>query len=147
VIEVRLVDRPVVHQSVAPPPRSSGGECVFLGRTREERHPVHGHLSRLYYEAYRTMAERVLRDLSAQAATTFGCEFIAVEHALGDVAVGEASVLVRVAAPHRAAAFDACRFLIDRLKAEAPIWKRECWEDGSTWSPGAPVVSDKEIRS
>lgn len=119
---------------------------MFLGRTRGERHPLHGGLTRLFYEAYRPMAERVLRDLSAQAAATFSCEFIAIEHALGDVAVGEASVLVRVAAPHRAAAFDACRFLIDRLKTEAPIWKRECWEDGATWSPGAPVAPGEEVR-
>lgn len=139
IIDVRLLDHPAEYSALRPFPQPAGGECVFLGRTRSETHPTHGRLRRLAYEAYRPMAERTLRDLAAQAAARFDCLAVRIHHVVGEVPTGEASVLVQVVTGHRAAAFDACRFLIDRLKSEAPIWKREEWEDGSTWSPGAPA--------
>jgi molybdopterin synthase catalytic subunit len=86
------------------------------------------------------MAMKMLEALARDAVQKHGCFAVRIHHALGEVPPGEASVLVQVACPHRAAAFEACRFLIDRLKAEAPIWKREVWHDGATWSPGAPVA-------
>ncbi len=138
-IDIQLVDRPVDAVPFVPYPADSGGECVFLGRTRAETHPAHGALSRLSYDAYRPMAERVLRDLARQAADRHGCCAIRIHHAIGDVPLGAASVLVQVACGHRAEAFDACRFLIDALKTQVPIWKREEWADGSTWSAGSPV--------
>ena len=143
-IDVRILDRPVAAIDVAPFPRPAGGECIFLGRTRAESHPEHGELKRLSYEAYRPMAEQVLRNLATAAAVEFGCLPVRVHHAVGDVGPGEASVLVQVVTGHRAAAFDACRFLIDRLKATAPIWKREVWADGTTWSRGTPVTTGEE---
>lgn len=136
-IDVRLVDHPVEMTPLSPFPRDGGGECVFLGRTRFERHPQHGDLLRLRYEAYREMAESVLRDLASDAAGRFGCLAVRVHHAVGDVSVGEASVLVQVVCGHRDKAFEACRFLIDRLKSDAPIWKREQWTRGETWSESA----------
>lgn len=139
ILDVQLVDHPVVAQSFDPFPQPAGAECVFLGRTRIETHDEHGELTRLGYEAYAPMAEKVLRQLAETATTQFGCLAVRVHHAIGDVPPGEASVLVQVVAGHRGAAFDACRFLIDRLKVEAPIWKREVWADGTTWSTGAPV--------
>jgi len=138
-IDVRLLDHPVRVIEFDPFPQPAGGECVFLGRTREERHPKHGPLLRLSYEAYHSMAITVLQELSQRAVEQFGCLAVRIHHAIGVVPPGEASVLVQVVCGHRAAAFDACRFLIDRLKAEAPIWKREEWADGSTWSHGEPV--------
>ena len=99
----------------------------------------HGRLRRLRYEAYRPMAERVLNDLAARAAEQFDCLGVRIHHALGEVAVGQASVLVQVMCSHRGEAFAACRFLIDALKKEAPIWKREEWADGTSWSEGAVV--------
>jgi len=144
IIDVGIFDRPVAAIPFAPFPQPAGGECIFLGRTRVEKHPEHGDLKRLSYEAYRPMAEQVLRDLARSAAEEFGCLAVRVHHAVGEVAPGEASVLVQVVTGHRAAAFDACRFLIDRLKATAPIWKREVWADGTTWSRGTPVTTGKE---
>lgn len=126
---------------LAPFPTDAGGECVFLGRTRRESHPGHGDLIRLSYEAYEPMAHAVLEALARTAVKQHGCLAVRVHHALGEVPLSEASVLVQVACPHRAAAFEACRFLIDRLKAEAPIWKREVWADGATWSTGQPAES------
>ena len=138
-IDVRLVDQSVKTTAIEPFPREAGGECVFLGRTRLDRHPQHGALQKLSYEAYREMAERVLHDLAQQAIERFDCLAVRVHHAIGEVPVGEASVLVQVACGHRDKAFDACRFLIDRLKSDAPIWKREQWERGETWSEAASV--------
>jgi molybdopterin synthase catalytic subunit len=71
----------------------------------------------------------------------FGCLAVRMHHALGEVPPGEASVLVQVVCGHRDMAFAACRFLIDELKAKAPIWKREQWTDGSTWSAGQVVTA------
>ncbi|MCA9311827.1 MAG: molybdenum cofactor biosynthesis protein MoaE, partial [Phycisphaerales bacterium] len=78
---------------------------------------------------------RIARETGAE----LQCSHIGVRHSLGRVAVGEASVLVRVSAGHRDQAFRACRRVIDELKAQAPIWKRECWSDGTTWQDGTPV--------
>lgn len=140
-IDVQLVEHPVMVTERLPLPLGTGAECVFLGRTRLDTHPVHGALKRLSYEAYREMAENVLRDLSQQAIDTFGCIAVRIHHALGEVPIGEASVLVQVACGHRDKAFEACRFLIDRLKSHAPIWKREVWEHGETWSDAASVIT------
>jgi molybdopterin synthase catalytic subunit len=139
IIDVQLLDEPVRALTVDPFPQPAGAECVFLGRSRAEEHPEHGALVKLRYEAYRPMAERVLLDLAGRAADRFECLAVRLHHALGDVPLGEASVLVQVVCGHRAEAFEACRYLIDALKAEAPIWKREHWADGTTWSEGAPV--------
>jgi molybdopterin synthase catalytic subunit len=143
-VDVRLTDAPVRVEPIVPFPFEAGGECVFLGRTRRDSHPRHGELQRLHYEAYREMAVTVLRDLAEQAIERFGCVAVRVHHALGEVPLGEASVLVQVACGHRDKAFEACRFLIDRLKSDAPIWKREQWERGETWSEAVNLPSAQE---
>lgn len=142
-ISVALVNHPVDYAPLKDLPDGAGGECVFLGRTRRDRHSKHGGLVRLSYEAYVPMAEQVLRELAQQAVSEFGCLAVRVVHALGEVPVGAASVMVQVACGHRGEAFEACRFLIDRLKTEAPIWKREVWEDGTTWSAGNVVDAER----
>jgi molybdopterin synthase catalytic subunit len=140
VLDVRLLDGPVRYEPIEPFPQPAGAEAVFLGRTRDEEHDERGPLRRLGYEAYRPMAERVLNELATEAVQRFGCRAVRVHHAIGEVPLGQASVLVQVVAGHRTEAFDACRFLIDELKQRAPIWKREQWTEGATWSAGQPVV-------
>ena len=125
---------------------SGGGECVFLGRTRGELHPEHGALLRLRYEAYGSMAEGVLRELAEEAVERFGCLLVRVHHAVGVVDIGEASVLVQVVCGHRGEAFEACRFLIDELKKRVPIWKKEEWADGTSWSEGTPGPPEFPIQ-
>jgi molybdopterin synthase catalytic subunit len=140
VADVRLVRGAVPCESFRSFPPSCGAECGFVGRTRGESHAQFGALVRLEYEAYEPMVLGLFRELARSAAARFGLGAVRMIHALGPVGVGEASVLVQVAAPHRDAAFVACRELIDALKAEAPIWKREVWTAGTSWSPGAPVT-------
>ena len=138
-VDIQLVDAPVRYRPIERFPIDCGGECVFVGRTRKEIHSVHGELLRLSYEAYHPMALDVLNQLAAEATRKFECRFIRIHHTIGVVPLGEASVIVQTACVRRAAAFEACRFLIDELKTMAPIWKREEWADGSTWSAGTPV--------
>jgi len=144
-IDVQLVPGPV-REDDAPIPSScvvdgrAGGEVVFLGRTRAEHDPMLGKLRSLAYEAYEPMAVEVIRRIACDAAERFACGFVGVRHSTGIVPVGEASVLIRVAAAHRAAAFDACRCIIDRLKTEAPIWKKDMWTAASRWQEGTPVA-------
>lgn len=92
----------------------------------------------LDYEAYEEMAEKQLEALSRQALDYFEVREVAVVHRLGRLEVGETSVLIAVAARHRAAAFDACRWLIEELKRTVPIWKKEHFEDGAVWAAGEP---------
>ncbi len=138
-IDVKIVEHPVEVVAVEPFPPQAGAECVFLGRTRGEVHPRHGTLARLSYQAYVPLASRTLGELAEDAAARFECRMVRIHHAVGEVPVGAASVLVQVVCDHRAKAFEGCRFLIDRLKATAPIWKQELWADGTSWSEGTPV--------
>ncbi len=113
----------------------AGGDCVFVGRTRNEQHETNGPLKRLSYEAHDTMALVQMKRLVAAARERWPISSVVLAHRVGDVEIGEASVVIGVSCGHRAEAFDACRWLIDELKKEVPIWKREVWETGATsWS-------------
>jgi molybdopterin synthase catalytic subunit len=118
----------------------AGGMAVFLGTTRAERHRDSGHpLVALDYEAYADLATKQLQELAARAKQQWPILRLAVLHRVGRVEVGQASVLVAVATPHRAEAFDACRWLIDTLKVEVAVWKKEVWSDGTqTWVDPRP---------
>jgi len=92
----------------------------------------------LVYEAYEQMALEQMRALAAKATEEFAIREVTIVHRLGRLEVGETSVLIAVASAHRAAAFDACRWLIDTLKKTVPIWKKEHFEDGAVWADGEP---------
>ncbi len=121
---------------------AAGGLTLFVGTTRrwtDGRETV-----RLAYDAYAPMAVKTMRALADEAAERWPVLKVAVHHRLGEVPPPEASVIIGVACAHRAAAFAACRWLIDTLKAQVPIWKREHYADGSTeWVQGqTPDVPD-----
>jgi len=90
----------------------------------------------LDYEAYESMALKQLESLAREAGKRFAVRGISIVHRLGRLEVGETSVLIAVASAHRAAAFDACRWVIDTLKKTVPIWKKEYFEDGAIWADG-----------
>ena len=92
----------------------------------------------LFYEAYAEMALAQMKQLAAQALADFPIRDLAIVHRLGRLDIGETSVVIAVASAHRAAAFDACRWLIDTLKQTVPIWKKEFFEDGAVWAQGEP---------
>jgi molybdopterin synthase catalytic subunit len=109
----------------------AGARVVFVGAVR--RHNRGREVLRLHYEAYAPMALRTLEAIAGEARERFGALDVAVHHRLGTLEPGEAAVVVAVAAEHRAPAFAACRYVIDELKARAPIWKKEIYRDGESW--------------
>ena len=90
----------------------------------------------LEYQAYEQMAQTKLEQVATEVQERFELSRIVIVHRLGRVAIGETSVFIAAASPHRAAAFDACRAAIDTLKRTVPIWKRECLADGAIWADG-----------
>jgi MoaE-MoaD fusion protein len=90
----------------------------------------------LDYDAYEQMALKQMESLATQALSQFQVRDVAVIHRLGRIEIGETSVLIVVAAAHRGAAFDACRWIIDTLKRTVPIWKKEHFADGAVWADG-----------
>jgi len=96
----------------------------------------------LDYQAYQTMALQVFERMSTQARGLFPeINSIAIHHRLGKLKVGEISVLIAVGSPHRRVAFTACEYIIDALKQDAPIWKKEYWLDGdSSWVAGLAIL-------
>ncbi len=113
-----------------------GAVVVFDGIVRNhtrDRRTLH-----LFYEAYPEMALKQMRQIAEQALTDFPIRDVCIVHRLGRLEIGETSVLIAVASAHRAAAFDACRWIIDTLKRTVPIWKKEFFEDGVVWAQGDP---------
>ena len=121
---------------------AAGGIGVFLGTTRDEAHPDGRRLVALDYESYAPMALKQMRALAAAARERWPIVRLALLHRTGRVALAEPSVVIAVATPHRAESFEACRWLIDTLKVDVPVWKREVWDDGSgTWVEGQKAGS------
>lgn len=110
---------------------SAGAVCGFVGMVRDHT-GEHG-VTALDYEAYTEMAEKLLRTIGGEVCERWPESRVAVLHRVGHLEVGEASVAIAVSSPHRAEAFDGCRHVIERLKEDAPIWKRERRTDGSVW--------------
>jgi MoaE-MoaD fusion protein len=123
---------------------SDGAVVVFDGIVRDNsrgRRTLY-----LVYEAYEEMALKQMRALAAKATEDFGIRDIRLIHRLGRLEIGESSVLIAVASAHRAAAFDACRWLIDTLKKTVPIWKKEHFEDGAVWADGEPWPDPGDLQ-
>ena len=137
-----IVRRPIeTSQILADIKRGEdGATVVFEGIVRNQ---TRGRKT-LYldYEAYEEMALRQMERLAEQARKEFQIREVALVHRLGHLEIGETSVLIVVASAHRAAAFEACRWLIDTLKRTVPIWKKEYFEDGAVWADGEPFPED-----
>lgn len=97
----------------------------------------------LVYEAYEPMALKEMEKLGEQAKEQFAIENVGIVHRLGKMEIGETSVVISVASPHRRAAFEACEWLIKELKRTVPIWKKEVYADGERWIEGETEVKGK----
>ena len=109
----------------------AGAIATFIGTTRVESRGRT--VVRLEYEAYEGMAESVMAELADGLKATHDLCEVAMVHRVGVVSIGEISVAIAVSAPHRAAALDACKEAIDRLKETAPLWKKEIYKGGEEW--------------
>jgi molybdopterin synthase catalytic subunit len=129
---VRVSAEPLSLDALAQRVRDpgAGAVVVFSGVTRD--------VDRLEYEAYAEMAEERMREIAAEALEKHGLCAAAVEHRVGGVPLSESSVIVAVSAPHRGEAFAGAREIIDRVKAEAPIWKKEIEGGEEHWVAGSP---------
>jgi molybdopterin synthase catalytic subunit len=105
---------------------------VFLGTVRDHSEEM-DRVERLEYSAYREMAEKVLREVAEEAARRWPLGGVAILHAVGDLAIGDPTVVVACSSSHRGEAFEACRFVIDEVKRTAPIWKKEVGPGGERW--------------
>lgn len=113
---------------------SDGAIVTFDGCVRDNSHgrPT----LYLEYESYEPMALTKLKEIAAEILAKFSIDRVAIAHRLGRLEIGETSVFIAVSAPHRASAFEACRFAIDTLKRAVPIWKKEFFADGAVWADG-----------
>ncbi len=109
---------------------NSGAIATFEGIVRAERRDDGVELTALDYSAHEGMAIEQMALLRERASKQFEISQIAIAHRLGHLTIGEVSVAIAVAAPHRGSAFEACRWIIDTLKVDVPIWKKDIWADG-----------------
>jgi molybdopterin converting factor subunit 1 len=128
-IQSEPLDPRSIESSVADP--GAGAIVTFIGTVRD--HGRGRSVARLDYEAYAPAAEAILRQIGDEIRERWGLDRIAIVHRVGSLVVGEASVVICVAAPHRDAAFEACRYAIERIKEIVPIWKKEHYSDGVAW--------------
>jgi len=123
----RAIDVTALVREVAS--TSNGATVLFVGTVRDvnDGRPVTG----MEYSAYKSMAEREMHDIAREASERFGTPDVVVEHRLGALELGEASVAIVVAHPHRGGAYEASRYVIEQLKRRVPIWKLEHYVDGT----------------
>ena len=121
-----------------------GAALLFVGVVRD--HNEGREVGQLEYTAFSEMAERVLREIAGEAVERWETGNIAVVHRVGRLGLGEPSVAIAVASPHRDAAYQASRYIIEELKQRVPIWKREGYLAGdSEWLPGNAPAAEREV--
>jgi molybdopterin synthase catalytic subunit len=129
------LNAPALSAQLAMP--ESGAVVQFLGIVRNNN--LGRQVQYLEYDAYPPLALRTMREIAADARARWEVTEIAIHHRTGRLEIGEASLLVVASAPHRAEAFAACAYCVDRVKEIVPVWKKEVWENGESWIEGTPV--------
>jgi molybdopterin synthase catalytic subunit len=113
---------------------ADGAVCVFYGVVREDSRDRK--VRYLEYDAYPEMAEKKMWEILDEVRARWPAQRAAIVHRIGRLAIGDASVVIAVGSPHRGESFEACRYVIDRVKQEVPIWKKEVFTDGEEWVEG-----------
>jgi molybdopterin synthase catalytic subunit len=132
-ISERTIDIGMLLENVKD--EAAGATVLFLGTVRN--HNDDYAVSGIYYEAYTKMAQETVAKIEAEAIKRWNLKKFAAAHRIGNLKIGEVSVAIAVSSEHRAEAFEAARYAIDRIKTEAPIWKKEITgEKGGTWAEG-----------
>lgn len=134
---IELVEGPIdVAGMLAAEEAGAGGVVLFVGTVRNQ---TGGRaVTRLEYQAYPAMAKAEMAKVADRACAEHGASSVDIAHRVGTLQIGDAAVAIVARAPHRGAAFDACRFAIDLLKQTVPIWKKEVFEDGEVWVGDRP---------
>ncbi len=134
-IEAAVIDTAALEAQVAD--AANGAVCTFIGQVR--RNSRGREVAYLEYNAYVPLAQKQMQRLAEEAETRWNCQVV-MQHRIGRLELGEASIVICVGSPHRAAAFEACRWCIDTLKETVPIWKREVCPDGAFWIEGENAI-------
>ncbi|MFQ5776833.1 MAG: molybdopterin converting factor subunit 1 [Terriglobia bacterium] len=146
---VELVRTPIDTRALVEPLKTPGDGAVAVFEGIVRNHSQGRRTLYLDYEAYEPMALAKMREIVTELRARFSLTRVALVHRLGRLEIGETSVLVAVSSSHRAAAFDACRLAIERLKRIVPIWKKEYFADGAVWVEGhrpAPAAETAPVR-
>ena len=140
---IKITEKPIDIQKVIDTASSldAGAVDVFVGTVRNKAHGKN--VLWLEYEAYETMAIAEIRKIIDTAAQRWPLLGWAIIHRIGTLRPGETAVAVAVATPHRKESFEACQFIVDTLKANVPIWKKEVFEDGEEWVSARPEMAMK----
>ena len=144
-ITTEVITGAEVSEAVEGP--DAGAVVLFLGTVRNN---TDGRaVKHLEYEAYPPMAEKKMAEIAQEVSEKWGLDRVAMIHRVGKLEIGEVSVAVAVASPHRKDAFEACKYAMDRLKQIVPIWKREVWADGEAeWvKPDAVFFDAPNMRN
>jgi len=113
---------------------SAGALSIFMGNVRKRG--MFGNVSGIYYEAYSEMAEEKMREIENEAQTKWGIKKLVAIHRIGNLKVGETSIIIGVSSEHRYEAFEACKYIINNVKTRVPIWKKEISEESQKWIDG-----------
>ena len=113
---------------------SAGALSVFIGNVRNRGRS--GNVSEIYYEAYSEMAEQEMRQIENEAQTKWGIKKLVAIHRIGNIKVGESSIIIGVSSEHRHEAFEACKYVINNVKTRVPIWKKEISRESQKWADG-----------
>lgn len=135
------LDASAVAAAVAAP--DCGALATFVGLVRDRN--AGRRVLWLDYEAYGPLAEKTFAQIAGEASGRWASARIAIHHRTGRLAIGDASVVIAASSPHRAEAFAACRYAIERVKQIAPIWKHEHFEGGEVWIEGATADPADEV--
>ena len=141
---MRITDKPINSDTLIKAVESpeAGAVVTFNGVVRNNS--ANRTVIRMEYEAHTEMAEKLMDDLSHVIKRKFDIKAVALQHRIGTLEIGESSIMIAVSAPHRAEAFEACRYAIDTLKSTLPIWKKEFFVDGTDWVEGIPVIPHED---
>ena len=133
---VAISERPInverIIREISTP--ESGGVDVFVGTVRD--HSEGKRVHKLEYTAYVPMAEKLMAQIEGEIQEKWPVHRVVIEHRIGTLQVGDVAVVTAISSAHRDAAFEACRYAIDRVKSIVPIWKKEYSEDGEIWVEG-----------
>ena len=113
---------------------SAGALSIFIGNVRNRGRS--GNVLEIYYESYSTMAEQKMREIENEVQTKWEIKKLVAFHRIGNIKVGETSILIGVSSEHRYEAFEACKYVINNVKTRVPIWKKEISKESQKWADG-----------
>lgn len=123
---------------------SAGAISIFIGNVRNQGRS--GNVSEIYYEAYNKMAEEKMNEIENEAHTKWAIKKLVAIHRIGNIRVGETSIMIGVSSEHRKDAFEACKYVIDNVKTRVPIWKKEISDENQKWVDGILLGQRKNDR-